>query len=236
MTKNIFKKLITALSLVLITSACNTEVQGSSPENKQRLENLKNNLDTSKLTSNFSLHITDAPTADFKAVNISVSGIEIHSNNDDQWIQIPTSEEPFDLLKLNGDEGLSNLIGDLELEKDVIYDRIRLLVKDAQLVLNDDSTVKLKVPSSKLTMKGFELNLTEGEKTALVVDFNAEKSIVTTGSNNANENAKGFVAGNSNKPNFILKPNIKLEAVIKIKGNQKSITELDKYAEEEEEE
>ncbi|MDA0712778.1 MAG: DUF4382 domain-containing protein, partial [bacterium] len=84
MTKNILKKLLTALSLVLITSACNTEVQGSSPENKQRLENLKNNLDTSKSTSNFSVYITDAPTADFKAVNISVSGIEIHSNNDDK--------------------------------------------------------------------------------------------------------------------------------------------------------
>ena len=163
------------------------------------------------------IYLTDAP-GDYLEVNITISRIEAHIAGEDDdsegyWVVLKEwsngVEPTFDLIKL---QDVSELLveGFFDAGK---YTQIRLFVTQASILVEIEGTVAennkgievtnevpfdtydVNIPSAYQT--GIKLihpfEIIEGEETELIIDFDAEKSIVKTGNGR-----------------YILKPTIKV--------------------------
>ncbi len=151
--------------------------------------------------------LTDAP-GEFDEVNITFSEVSVHFAGDTtdvditegdevppvekvagEWIIINDEEQTFNLLELT--DGVTALLGENELETGH-YTQIRLIIKEAEVVI-DTTHYSLTIPSGTLKfVSGFDI---EAETpTELIIDFDAARSINTTGK----------------KENYILKPTIRI--------------------------
>lgn len=138
--------------------------------------------------------MTDAP-ANYDAVYIDVQAIRFHQNSDIEtdndesnqeaeengWVTIDYDGDPVDLLTLRN--GNTITLGETELDA-AHYSQMRLILGDSNKVVIDGSTYALTTPSAQ--QSGLKLNIdtdiTEGDTYTLLVDFDASRSIVTTGS------------------------------------------------------
>jgi hypothetical protein len=126
--------------------------------------------------------LTDAP-GDFQEVNIDLQGVEIHSNETDNergWQSLDVTPAVLDLLKLtNGEE---TLLGELELPGGRLS-QIRLKLGENNTVKVDDQTYPLATPSAQQSGLKVKINevLAEGVTYKIVLDFDAAKSVVETG-------------------------------------------------------
>ena len=120
--------------------------------------------------------LTDAP-GDFSAVNITFS--EISANINEEWVTV--RGEPITVNLLEWNNGQSIVIGSAEVPAGQ-YSQIRLKIEAAEIVA-DGQTHQADVPSGAQT--GLKLisdfTVTEGSTYELVVDFDANRSVVTTG-------------------------------------------------------
>lgn len=146
--------------------------------------------------SKMDIYLTDAP-GNYKAVWIDVQEVKVKASSDssDQgWISVPLLRPGlYNLLALSN--GKDTILGGVTLPAGRIS-QIRLILGDSNsVVLKDGTVVPLKTPSAQ--QSGLKLNvdanLTAGIPYALVLDFDASRSIVE--------------AGNSGK--YILKPVIR---------------------------
>lgn len=131
------------------------------------------------------IHLTDAP-ADFNAVNITFSEISAHL--DSEWVTIDI--EPDSTVNLlDWTNGKSMILGKDEVPAGK-YTQIRLKIKAAEIVV-DNVTFPLDVPSgAKTGLKlGLHFTINPGSIYELVIDFDVNKSIVTTG---PKKNPKGY--------------------------------------------
>lgn len=141
-----------------------------------------NPVETSEGTGRITIYLTDSP-AEFDSIIICISRVEIHkSGNDDTsgWTVINDSLRYFDLLVLTN--GATEVLGDTTLTAGK-YTQIRLIVGDGSYVVDGEDKHDLIIPSG--TQTGIKLNHSfdiENDKVyELLLDFNAERSIIVTG-------------------------------------------------------
>jgi hypothetical protein len=123
------------------------------------------------------VHLTDAP-ADFDAVNITFSEISAHI--DSEWVTVDLQADSKVNL-LDWTNGRSMILGQDEVPAGH-YTQVRLKIKAAEIIV-DNETFPLDVPSGAQSGLKFGLNfaINPGATYELVLDFDACKSIVTTG-------------------------------------------------------
>jgi hypothetical protein len=126
------------------------------------------------------VHLTDAP-ADFDAVNITFSEISAHI--DSEWVTVDLQADSKVNL-LDWTNGRSMILGQDEVPAGH-YTQVRLKIKAAEIIV-DNETFPLDVPSGAQSGLKFGLNfaINPGATYELVLDFDARKSIVTTGPKN----------------------------------------------------
>lgn len=141
------------------------------------------------------IYLTDA-VAQYDAVNVTFTEVSAHI--DSAWRVLNNQTQTVNLLEWNN--GKTLLLGEAEVEAGT-YTQIRLKIQDASVVWNGQ-TFPMNVPSG--AQSGLKLltnfDMAAGSTYDLVLDFDAERSVVATGPRN--------------KPNgFILKPTIRTIAI-----------------------
>jgi hypothetical protein len=123
-----------------------------------------------------SLSLTDAP-ADYDEVNITFSEVAVSMNGG--WVVLSGTERTIDLLEWNN--GKSIELGRQDVDPGKVT-QIRLMVTKAEVVI-DGQPHSVTIPSAEQTglkiVTNFEL--VAGSTYNLVLDFDANQSIVTTG-------------------------------------------------------
>jgi hypothetical protein len=123
-----------------------------------------------------SVSLTDAP-ADFDAVNITFSEVAVSMNGG--WVVLSGNTVTLNLLEWNN--GNSIEIGRNDLDPGKVT-QIRLMVTKAEVVI-DGQTYDVTIPSAEQTGLKIITNfdLVAGSTYELVLDFDVNQSIVTTG-------------------------------------------------------
>lgn len=128
--------------------------------------------------------LTDDP-GDFQEVNVDLLGVEIHSSETDNergWTSLEVMPRVINLLELaNGEE---TLLGELDLPGGKLS-QIRLKLGENNSVKVDDAVYPLSTPSAQQSGLKIMINkvLAEGITYKILLDFDAAKSVVHTGSN-----------------------------------------------------
>jgi hypothetical protein len=127
------------------------------------------------------IHMTDAP-GDYEEVNVEIRQVEIHYAGSG-WVQVNTIQGVYDLLTLQN--GVSIVIVD---DNDVPageITQIRLILGTQNTIKVLGNTYPLTVPSGYQT--GIKINakrkFTPGGLTNILIDFDAELSVVHTEGN-----------------------------------------------------
>jgi hypothetical protein len=130
-------------------------------------------------TSQMTVKMVDAP-GDFQQVNVEVLQVQVHHSGQG-WINLPTVAGIYDLLTLQNDVSATLVnagtlpSGDLQ--------QLRLVLGDENNVMVDSLYYPLATPSAQ--QSGLKINLNSNfapnTQYELVLDFDAEQSIVTQG-------------------------------------------------------
>jgi hypothetical protein len=139
---------------------------------------------TSPDKGRIAVYLTDAPSS-FDAVNIVVTQVSVHMAGNDSlsgWQTISDTTAYYDLLTLQN--GAEVLFANHQLPAGQ-YTQIRLLIGNGSNVVVNGVTYPLTIPSGSQT--GIKLNHTftivKGEVYQVLLDFDAEESIIQTGTN-----------------------------------------------------
>ena len=126
--------------------------------------------------------MVDAPGA-YDEINIIVTRVEVHKNGFDStsgWHIVNNNTATYDLLKLRN--GASAILGNNSLEAGA-YTQIRLITGSGSNIVVNGIVYSLEIPSGEQT--GIKLNhafvIKSGLLYELILDFDAEHSIVLTG-------------------------------------------------------
>jgi len=126
--------------------------------------------------------LTDNPTDEFSEINITVTGVELLS--DEAKVMLFSREKTFDLLKLQNESSLFSVSSDVP---PAWYNKIRLHVSKMELVRRDMDGNIIEVIEPKLTGNGkLDLNprgpflVEPGGTLILQIDIDAQKSIHIT--------------------------------------------------------
>lgn len=126
--------------------------------------------------------LVDSP-AGFDEVNIVVTRVEVHRAGSDStsgWFVINNDTATYDLLRLRN--GASVVLGNSSLDAGS-YSQLRLIIGTGSNVVVDGVTYPLEIPSGDQT--GVKLNhsfeIQSGSIYELLLDFDAQRSIVLTG-------------------------------------------------------
>ena len=147
-------------------------------------------------SANLTVRMTDAP-GDYDAVFVDVQDIEIHvdaesesqvdeDTDGDGWISVgEVNRGIYDLLELTG--GVSQLLADTEVPAGYVSE-MRLILGTENSVVVDGVKKPLNTPSAQ--QSGLKLQLNQefeaGENYAFLLDFDVDKSVVTTGNGGYN--------------------------------------------------
>jgi len=151
--------------------------------------------DGSSETGTLVVRLTDAP-GDYEAVNITFSEVSAHI--DGEWIVVRDDTTTVNLLEWNN--GNSLVLGTADVPAGQ-YTQIRLKIVAAEVEI-DGEAFSMFVPSGAQT--GLKLltdfTVPSGSTFELMIDFDANRSVVTTGPPN-------------NPMGYILKPTVRVEPV-----------------------
>jgi len=138
-------------------------------------------------TGTIEVRVTDAPPGyEVTSIEVTVLSVEVHKAGDNgggEWITLDIVEETFNLLELEGLE----LILATEVVEAGKYTQLRMTVFTVEVTysyLEDgetvETTVEATIPSGELKfVRPFDLEA--GETITLLLDFDADKSVVITG-------------------------------------------------------
>lgn len=161
-------KTIKLFSLVLLASLLYT------------LPACKKDSDKPAGSSQVMIHLTDAP-GPYEAVNVNIVGIEIHSDVSG-WQNLPLSRAGiYDLLHFSN--GIDTLIASSSLPSGKIS-QLRLILGDSNSVVIGGTAYPLETPSAQQSGLKIQIHKTlePGITYVILLDFDAAKSIVETGS------------------------------------------------------
>lgn len=141
------------------------------------------------------IRVTDPPPADIQSANVTLTNIEVHrvSGNTSGWIPVLDAPSNFDLLDVIGVE---KVLGSANVTAGS-FAQIRMDVVEVVGETTDNISYTAEVPSDKLKIVG-AFDVGAGKVTVLTLDFDGEKSLVRTGSDN-----------------FLFRPVVKLSIVYK---------------------
>lgn len=130
------------------------------------------------------IHMVDAP-ADYDQINIVVNRVEVHQAINDStsgWFIINNTPATYNLLTLRN--GASVILGFNSLDAGH-YSQIRLILGSGSNIVVNGVTYPLDVPSGEQSgiKLNHEFNIEPGVIYELLLDFDAEHSIVLTGNN-----------------------------------------------------
>ena len=142
-------------------------------------------------------------TGDITSVKVTVESVSVHSS-EKGWETISTTQHTYDLLQLKS-EGAKALLADVNLQPGT-YQQIRLNISKV-VVTDSTGDHEAKLPSEELKIVG-GITIKENSTTVAVFDFDAAKSIKTTGDGK-----------------YILSPVVKFETIedaqVEMKGNNR---------------
>jgi hypothetical protein len=183
-TKIVGKLLILVSSLVLIISCSNnsgTNVIGTNTADTQ----LESYSSKSK-SANFRVSLTDAPSKNLKSVFVNVLSAEVWVSKGDKSARVVIAKNLglVDLMTLRNGKLLT--MEDFHIPEGVVVSKMRLILGDGNYsIKSDDSRCEMQTPSGQ--QSGIKIHLSnpvtiESETSySLVVDFDAEKSVVVKG-------------------------------------------------------
>ena len=141
---------------------------------------------------NLQIYLKDTPVEDADNIYITINQIRVQKIGG-SFITVSQSIQTYDLLKLNQKQ---ELLLDTNLEEGM-YTQIRISISSGEIIIQGKS-YEMIVPSEEIKIPVvFEIE--EKEKTQIVLDFEAENSILVTGTG-------------ENKV-YILRPVIRVESV-----------------------
>jgi hypothetical protein len=151
--------------------------------------------ETTQAKGNLQIMVTDAPPEEeVTSIMVTVESVEVHkaaaqqeqgqsaTNSTDEkagWLplDILAGNETFDLLQI---QGIEEILAVAELEAGN-YTQIRMTISNVQVKLGDGDLQDVILPSGKLKFI-HPFDIVGGQTTALLFDFDAEKSVNVTGS------------------------------------------------------
>ncbi len=159
--KNLFKVVPMFILILTINQGCDKDSTG---------------IDSDTGTGNLTILLTDAP-ANYDSVNITFAEVSAHL--DSAWINVLLDTITVNLL--NWTNGNTLVLGSDEVPAGK-YTQIRLKIIDAEIGVNGQ-VYPLDVPSGAQSGLKFgpQFTINEGSSYELVIDFDASRSIVTTG-------------------------------------------------------
>ena len=131
--------------------------------------------------STVEIRLTDAP-ADYQEVNIDIQGVEVNSQEEDGgWMALDINEGVYNILEFTN--GLDTLLGTIQLPAGKIS-QIRLKLGANNSIKIADQFIALKTPSGQQSGLKILVNTTlqAGVTYKILLDFDAARSIVSTGS------------------------------------------------------
>jgi hypothetical protein len=157
------KKIITFIFIIMLgfmMNSCNTN-------------------DNGKTGYPYTIRMTDTPNPSFDGVFIDLQGIEI-TGGDGQTVSLSINKGTYNLLDLSN--GTSTLIASDILEVSKV-EQIRLILGPKNSVLIDNNNYPLSTPSADQSGLKLQLHQTlqQGVLYNVLLDFDANKSIVVTG-------------------------------------------------------
>jgi hypothetical protein len=155
--KTLFIAAAASLGLFLVSTGCNKE----------------------KGSSKMTVRMVDAP-GDFQQVNVEV--LQVQVNHDGQgWLNLPTNAGIYDLLTLQND--VSATLVNVGVLPSGHLNQFRLILGDENNVMVDSLYYPLATPSAQQSGLKINLNTDFAPNTTyeLLLDFDAEQSIVTQG-------------------------------------------------------
>jgi hypothetical protein len=131
--------------------------------------------------------LTDAP-AEYQEVNVDIQEVQVHSDGgdpDNGWTSIPIQKGVYNLLELTN--GLDTLLGTATLPAGKIS-QVRLVLGENNSIKTAGLSTDLNTPSAQQSGLKVQVNtdLREGITYKIVLDFDAARSIVATGSGKFN--------------------------------------------------
>lgn len=141
----------------------------------------------SRETAHIAVRLTDAP-GDYKHVLVEVEDVRIKTTaeggEEEGWESLPgVNTGVIDLLSLTG--GVTELLVDTEIEAGYVH-QIRLILGDNNSIVTHaapSATYDLKTPSAQQSGLKIMVNeeLEAGKTYTFILDFDVDKSVVTTG-------------------------------------------------------
>lgn len=152
--------------------------------------------------TNVQFALTDAPSLKgYQALYLDIQGIQ-YNVGDSNWVSLPISPSVVNIMDFTN--GKDTLLSNIELEAGQKISQVRLILGDNnKLVLKDGSNVNVKVPSGQTS--GLKINIQSDSVTSsgykVMIDFNAEKSIVAkgNGSYSLKPVIRGYIVANTSK-------------------------------------
>ena len=153
-------------------------------------------------TGTLIVKMVDAPV-EFDSVNVEIIDFQVHYSNglmgESDWVSLETNEGIYNLLDLQ--DGVTAVLVDGEEVPIGKLQQMRLILGEDNTVVVEDETYPLELSSQD--KNGIKINLKstihEGDSVEIILDFDAQKSIVIQGNDD---------------DQFKLKPVIKLEEII----------------------
>ena len=132
------------------------------------------------------VRLTDAP-GDFEEVNIDIQDVQVNSDTSSSgWVSLGvTNKGVYNLLKLTN--GLDVVLGDIQLPEGKIS-QIRLILGNNNTVKVSGQSLALKTPSAQQSGLKIQVHTTlkAGVNYNITLDFDAARSIVSTGNGSFN--------------------------------------------------
>lgn len=129
-------------------------------------------------TGTVEVRVTDAPPRDVSSIVVTVDDIEVHRagvSEEDEWITVVAEPREFDLVEI---QGIEEILGQNEIQIGS-YTQLRMDVIDVTVTIDGEQS-SATIPSGVLkVVRPFDVE--EGVTTVLIVDFDADSSIVITG-------------------------------------------------------